>query len=262
MQNMNTANRAHSRHVLPLAMALTLGTSLVVGAPPARAQTAVVEVGLNTINSTLTEINTVTSQVEAAAEYTQNAARWIATLNEWRDRLAQFQQIIASPLMPASVKLAPVPEDWNVAERCGASGFSLSGIMGALNLNLTGDIGEQQKNICMAIQLLENRRYNETITVVQKTMPDMKGVLDKIRQIRQLSGKHGAMTESSDNTLKSLVAMDEGFKTWENQMRTYDMQISRLGNMQQILAGRALRGERNPIGTLVKTAALKAALEL
>ncbi|MCG8277017.1 MULTISPECIES: hypothetical protein [Stenotrophomonas] len=260
MENNTAANPR--RHAMPLAAALTLGISMVIAAPPARAAGPVVEVGPNLLQSILNQINTLTSQIEAAGEYAQNATRWIATLNEWRDRLAQYQQIVASPLMPTSVNLTVIPEDWNVAERCGVSGLSLGGIMSALNLNLAGDIGEQQKNICMAIQLLENRKYNETVTVVRDTMPQVQGILDKIKQIRLASRKAGTMPESSNNTLQSFAAMDKSFKAWESQIRTYDLQIGTLRNMQQILAGRALKGERNPIGTLVKTATLKAALEL
>jgi len=253
--------RAHRRLPLPmavLAVALTLAPS-----QQAPAQWAVVEVGLNTVNSTLTELNTVTTQLQAAGEYVENKTRWLATLQEWKDRLSQFQQIVASPLMPSGINLQPVELDWNVAERCGVgSAFSISGIMSALNLDFGGDIGKQQKDICIAMQILENQRYNETVKIVRETMPDMMGILDKIKQIRQLTKKPGAMTESTDNTLQSMAQMESKFKVWENQIKTYDMQISSLQRQQQLLTQRALKGEKSPIGSLVKTGALKAALGL
>ena len=248
---------------LPLPMAVLAVALAMAPSQQAPAQWAVVEVGLNTVNSTLTEVNTVTTQLQAAAEYVENKTRWIATLQEWADRLAQFQQIVASPLMPSGVDLKPVPLDWNVAERCGiGSAFSITGILSALNLDMSGDIGKQQKQVCMAMQLLENQRYNETVKIVQETMPDMMGILDRIKEIRQLTKKAGGMAESTDNTLQSMAQMDSKFKTWENRIKSYDMQISSLQRQQQLLTQRALKGEKSPIGSLVKTGALKAALGL
>lgn len=248
---------------LPLPMAVLAVALALTPSQQAPAQWAVVEVGLNTVNSTLTEVNTVTTQLQAAAEYVENKTRWLATLQEWKDRLSQFQQIIASPLMPSGINLQPVALDWNVAERCGiGSAFSISGIMSALNLNFSGDIGKQQKDICIAMQILENQRYNETVKIVRETMPDMMGILDKIKQIRLLTKKPGGVTESTDNTLQSMAQMESKFKVWENQIKTYDMQISSLQRQQQLLTQRALKGEKSPIGSLVKTGALKAALEL
>lgn len=258
----HTRTHAARRRVLPSAVLALALFSAVSTQKPASA-IPVVEVGLNTINSTFTQVNTVTSQLQAAAEYVENKTRWIATLSEWADRLAQFQQIVASPLMPSGVNLKPVALDWNVAERCGiGSSFSITGILSALNLDLGGDIAKQQKQVCMAMQLLENQRYNETVKVVQETMPDMMGILDRIKEIRQLTKKAGGMAESTDNTLQSMAQMDSKFKTWENRIKSYDMQIDSLKRQQQLLTERALKGEKNPIGTLVKTGALKAALEL
>ncbi|MNC22552.1 hypothetical protein D3C75_705550 [compost metagenome] len=222
----------------------------------------VVEVGLNTFNSTLTEVNTLASQVEAFAEYGLQYQRFYDTTQNWLQKLAKFNQIIASPLMPKGVKLEPVPLEWNVAERCGAGNImSLSGILTALDLSPGGDIIAQQRNICAAIQVLENQKYNETVEVVQKTMPDMRRVLDKIKDIRTLWSGEGAMAEASANAVVSDAYMQADFATWEKQTEGYDKQIQALTKMQQILAQRALKGTgQSPLGTVVKAAALKAAL--
>ena len=221
----------------------------------------VVEVGLNTVNSTLTEFNTLTSQAQAFAEYGTQAQRFIETTQNWAQKLAKFNQIIATPLMPTGVTLKPVPAEWNVAERCGAGSImSLSGILTALNMNPGGDIAAQQRNICAAIQMLENQKYNETVQVVQKTMPDMRKVLDRIKDIRDLFNTEGALSETVTNTTVSNIYMQADFATWEKKVGAYDRQIQSLTRMQQMLTQRALKGTQSPVGTIVKAAALKAAL--
>jgi len=108
---------------------------------------------------------------------------------------------------------------------------------------------------------MENQKYNETVEVVQKTMPDMRKVLDRIKDIRDLWSGEGAMAEASANAVVSDAYMQADFATWEKKTEGYDKQIQALTKMQQILAQRALKGTgQSPLGTVVKAAALKAAL--
>ncbi|MEC4337748.1 hypothetical protein ABFC53_10600 [Stenotrophomonas pavanii] len=252
-----TPSAASKIRVATLAFSLTAMLSF-----PVKGYTIpVVEVGLNTVNSTLTEFNTLTSQAQAFAEYGTQAQRFIETTQNWAQKLAKFNQIIATPLMPTGVTLKPVPAEWNVAERCGAGSImSLSGILTALNMNPGGDIAAQQRNICAAIQMLENQKYNETVEVVQKTMPDMRKVLDRIKDIRDLFNTEGALSETVSNATVSDIYMQADFATWEQKVGAYDRQIQSLTRMQQMLTQRALKGTQSPVGTIVKAAALKAAL--
>ncbi len=243
------------------AAVVSVSLTAMLGVPAKAYTVPVVEIGLNTVNSTLTEAHTLTSQAEAFAEYGIQAERFIDTTQNWAQKLAQFKQIIASPIMPTGVTLKPVAAEWNVVERCGAGSIlSLSGLMAALDMNPGGDIAAQQRNICAAIQMLENRKYNETILVVQKTMPDMRKVLDEIKGIRLRTKKEGGMTEAFTNAAVSNAYMEADFSAWEKQIGTYDGQIRALTKMQQMLAQRALKGSPSPLGTVVKAAALKAAL--
>lgn len=242
-------------------MAMSLGGMLVM---PVQAYTLpVVEIGMNLFNSTLTEVNTLATQAQAVIEYGEQAYRYAETVSNWAQKLARFQQIIASPIMPTGVKLTTVPADFNVEARCGTGSIlSVSGLMGALNLNPGGDIAAQQRNICAAIQMLENRKYNETVEVVQKTMPDMRKVLDRIKEIRMLFNTEGAMSETMANVAVSNAYMERDFSTWDKQIEMYDKQIKALTSQQQILTRMTLKGAPSPLGTVVKTATLKAALSL
>ncbi|WP_049415074.1 hypothetical protein [Stenotrophomonas maltophilia] len=240
-------------------LALSLTGMMAV---PVQAYTLpVVEIGMNLFNGTMTEVHTLAAQAEAFAEYGVQAQRFIETTQNWAQKLAKFNQIIASPLMPTGVTLKPVPAEWNVAERCGAGSImSLSGILTALDMNPGGDIAAQQRNICAAIQMLENQKYNETVEVVQKTMPDMRKVLDRIRDIRDLFNTEGALSETVTNATVSDIYMQADFATWEKKVGAYDRQIQALTRMQQMLAQRALKGTPSPVGTIIKASALKAAL--
>ncbi|TFZ44603.1 hypothetical protein E5C33_13150 [Stenotrophomonas maltophilia] len=242
-------------------LALSLAGMMAV---PVQAYTLpVVEIGMNLFNGTMTEVNTLASQAEAFAEYGTQAQRFIETTQNWAQKLAKFQQIIAAPNMPGGIKLTPVEEDWNVAERCGLGVIGgIGDLLSAMKLNPKGDIAAQQKQICAAIQMIENKKYNETITVVQQTLPQMRSVLDKIKNIRDLTSTEGGMTETMANAQVSDSYMNAGFASWETQIKMYDRQISALESQQQFLTERALKGTRSPLGTVVKAAALKGALSL
>lgn len=242
-------------------LAMSLGGMLAM---PVQAYVLPVsEIGMNLYNATMTEVHTLTSQAEAVFEYGEQYNRFQDTMRNWEQRLAQFKQIIAAPMMPTGVKLTPVLPEWNVAERCGAGSImSVSGLASALNLAPGGDIVAKQRNICAAIQILENRKYNETIEVVQKSLPEMRTVLDEIKKIRVESKKEGTMAEATANAAVSDAYMQADFKAWSGQMEMYDKQISALTAQQQILTRMTLKGAPSPLGTMVKTAALKGALSL
>lgn len=261
MDAINRATRTPSAASKVRVAALACSMALMLGLPVKGYTIPVVEVGLNTVNSTLTEFHTLSAQAEALAEYGTQAKRFVETTENWAQKLAKFKQIIASPIMPTGVTLKPVLPEWNVAERCGAGSImSLSGILTALDMNPAGDIAAQQRNICAAIQMLENQRYNETVQVVQKTMPDMRKVLDRIKDIRSLFNTEGALSETVANTAVTDAYMQADFAAWEQKIGGYDRQIQALTRMQQMLTQRALKGTQSPVGTIVKAAALKAAL--
>ncbi|AWH29535.1 hypothetical protein [Stenotrophomonas sp. YAU14A_MKIMI4_1] len=265
-KNMETAPRALKKKSLSSRIRTSLmGASLTAMlAAPVQAYTLpVVEIGMQLFNGTMTEVNTLTSQAEAFIEYGEQYKRFYDTTQNWLQKLAQFQQIIAAPNMPSGITLTPVPDDWNVSERCGLGVIGgIGDLLSAMKLNPKGDIAQQQKEICAAIQLIQNKKYNETISVVQDTLPEIRGVLDKIKSIRELTSKEGGMTETMTNAQLSDSYMQADFTAWETRIKMYDRQISALERQQEFLTERALKGTRSPLGTVVKTAALKAALSL
>lgn len=264
-KNMETATRAtkNSMNSRVRAGVLTMSLMAMLAAPVQAYTLPVVEIGMNLFNGTMTEVNTLASQAEALIEYGEQYQRFHETTQNWLQKLAQFQQIIAAPNMPSGIKLTPVEDDWNVSERCGLGVIGgIGDLLSALKLNPKGDIAAQQKQVCAAMQMIENKKYNETIEVVQSSLPKMRSVLDKIKNIRMLTDTEGGMTETMANTQVSDAYMKADFAAWETRIKMYDRQISALERQQQFLTERALKGTRSPLGTVVKAAALKGALSL
>jgi hypothetical protein len=264
-KSMENATRVTKKSVNSRVRAGVLAMSLTAMlAAPVQAYTLpVVEIGMNLFNGTMTEVNTLATQAEALIEYGEQYQRFHDTTQNWLQKLAQFQQIIAAPNMPSGIKLTPVRDDWNVADRCGLGVIGgIGDLLSAINLNPKGDITAQQKQVCAAMQMIENKKYNETIEVVQSSLPKMRSVLDEIKDIRRLTDKEGGMTETMANTQVSDAYMKADFAAWETRIRMYDRQISALERQQQFLTERALKGTRSPLGTVVKAAALKGALSL
>jgi len=248
------------RRLAPLfAAMLTLGMSFSTGTQQAQAMT--VYDPANWIMNFLQEYKSAGEYLTEAGRWSETAGQYMKTLDNWLSKLQNMQQIIASPLMPPTPTLQFIPESWNVAEKCGGGSMvSMSGLMALLNLSPGGDIGAQQRSICSYIQVLENKKYNETVLVVQQSMPAMEQMLGQLRRIRNAFRNEAAIQEDISNNIATSVELDKAFKKWENQIKIYDQQIVALQSRQRNLTERALKGENSPLGTVIKAGALKAAL--
>jgi hypothetical protein len=162
--------------------------------------------------------------------------------------------------MPKGADLSPVLMNHNVAERCG--GFSISNLTKVFNLNGSGNIYEQQKEICANIQMMENMKYNATVEFLSKTAPAMEAELKDLDSRRNSSNENGNVDANTNDALRMSTSMDGRFKVWETQVKSYDAYIQTMQGTQKILAQGALKGKSGLLGTFVKTAALKGALEI
>ncbi|WP_041863581.1 hypothetical protein [Stenotrophomonas muris] len=242
-----------------MAAVLTLGMTISTGTSPAQAMT--VYDPFNWIMNFMQEMKAGQEYLQTAQRWSETAQQYSKTIDNWMSKLQNWTQIIASPLMPPTPALTKIPENWNVAEKCGGdSMISMNGLMAALNMSPGGDIGAQQRAICSYIQVLENKKYNETVEVVQMSMPAMEQMLQQLRRIRNAFKNEGALQEDISNNTATSVELEKAFKKWETTIKVYDQQIAALQGRQKNLAERALRGERNPIGSVIKAGALKAAL--
>jgi hypothetical protein len=208
----------------------------------------------------LNQINLAIQRAQAYAEYGEEAMRWRQTLAQYQQQLVRIQGIISAFGMPQGPELTPVALNHNVAARCG--GFSISSLTKVFNLNGSGNIYDQQKQICANIQMMENMKYNATVEFLEKTASEMKTELQGLDARRGISNENGNIDANTNDAVRMATNMGGKFKVWETQVSSCDAYIETMQETQKILAQGALKGKSGLLGTFVKTAALKGALEV
>lgn len=242
-----------------LASALAIG--LLASAPAARAQMLVAEVGGSLMQQILTQANTYRQTFQAEMEYLQQARRWYETYQHYQQELVRIQGMVNSFARPRSKQLKPVPEDYLVTERCGGE-LSLSNVLQAVAPVREGDFIGQQRLICQHIQLTKNRQFNETVEFLTRTIPEMESDMAALLGRRNSSNAKGNVDNSIADSTRMNAQLNVELESFKSQMQGYENYLAVLKSTQAQLAEMALKGKRGALGTLVKTAALKAALEV
>lgn len=244
------------RRLAAIVLAISIGAGSHAGA-----QTLTVEIGPTQFNTSLTQFNTLLQQLQSQAEFGLQAQRWYQTYQHFQQQLVRMQGIIKSFGLPAGQTLRPVDPNYLVADRCGG-GLSLGNVLLALAPKRTDDIVRQQRDICIQLQRLQNTKYNETVELLTKTMPQIEAQTRAVAEMRARDNNNGTVDASAQAALQTLADMQKEMQEWNGRMDAYDGLAAALRESQRQLAQIALKGERNPIGTVVKTAALKAALKV
>lgn len=247
--------------VLRHALAATVLTVTLGFVMPGRAQQLTIEVGPTQINTSLTQLNTYMQQIQAYAEYGLQANRWYQTYAHFQQQLVRMQGIIKSFGLPTGQTLRKVDADYLVADRCGG-GLSLGNVLYALAPKRSDDLIQQQRAICVQLQRLQNTRYNETVELLAETMPKMEAQVKLVSDMRKRDNTNGTVDGSAQAALQTMADMQKEMQEWDSRMDAYDGLAAALKESQRQLAQMALKGDRNPIGTVVKTAALRAALKV
>lgn len=203
------------------------------------------------------------SKIESAAEYAKDELRWAEQLKRYTDALVTIQGTINSFGLPAGAPLTTVPDDYMVAETCGAADLSLGGLFSRFVYQPEGDWKAQQRTICASIRTMRNRKYNESIEFAGGTMAQMQAALDRINKLRQASKLLGNVTATDSESLRTANDISVKTQQWETRMQAYDAYISVMEENQKVVAMGALKGKSNRLARdLVKTAALKTALSI
>lgn len=246
---------AKRKYKKPLLASLALMCSLAVGGVNA----LVFHDPIHTLQNVITQIAQKGYDI---AEYGEQAMRWRQTLSHYQQQLIRMQSLLMNFGLPQGQQMTEVPDDYMVSQRCGGGGFSLSSLAQVFNLNPAGNITEQQKAICANIQMTRNAKYNETVRFMQKTVPELQTMLGQMKTQRDSNNDEGNVMTSNNNALLASNKLDVDFQTWSSRMQMYDAYISSMEENQKLLASMALKGENNPIGTLVKTSVLAGALQV
>jgi len=245
----------------PNYMALTMGMVLMAAASALSAAGPVVEVGPNLAQSILNQINTYSARFQDVKEYGEQAMRWKQTIEKYQQQLIKMKGLVMSMGLSQGVKLEMVDErTYMVAERCG--GFSAQSLTKVFNFNGSGDIYQQQKDICASIQQAKNIKYNLTVEFMTQGIPEMERVMNQMVIDRNTDNSEGTVAGSNSQSLTMFNNLTLNASNWESQMKTYDGYIESMEGVQKTLARSALKGKQGLFGSFVKTAALKGALEV
>ncbi|KHL60240.1 hypothetical protein [Xanthomonas cannabis] len=207
------------------------------------------------------------------SQYAKEAQYFIDQARRWKQQydaaMAFIDLASYRSMLPDGVELAKVDEEYMVKERCGGeapSVFSVSGLKEIISskvkeaLNSEG-IDEQQKKTCAYIQMLKNKRYNDSIDFIEVTMPAFQRELDRI-VFRAAGNNTPGAVDARMFELRTLSnAMDIQMSTWTARNQAYETYIVLMEDKQKSLAKQALKGKEVLLGTVVKNLALRAALK-
>ena len=90
----------------------------------------------------------------------------------------------------------------------------------------------------------------------------MRAEMSELEARRGISNENGNVDASTNDAVRMMASMEGKFKVWETQVQSCDAYIQTMQETQKILAHGALKGKSGMLGTFVKTAALKGALEV
>lgn len=241
--------------------------------PPAQAQWVVTDPG-----NTMQAVYQLYRQVE---EMSNTYQRWSQTISHYQQQISNVQMAAGSIsslidgdmsfLMDDTFRLSPVPEDFGVAEKCGgntAQGVKakIAGIFSVPNTDESYlQLVERQRDICTIVRILENRKLNTYVRLINEMNPRVDA---KYRQLLQrynaLSGagiSQGDQQQLSNEISSADAEMRRGMEKIDQMGSQYDQYISSLKVHQQIISEMMLRGKpSSAVGAVMRTASLAALL--
>ncbi|AVO30919.1 hypothetical protein D7T48_01090 [Stenotrophomonas maltophilia] len=205
-------------------------------------------------------------RLQSAAEFGENVTRWGTLLQGVTDAIIKAQGIFKSFGLPPGAMLTPVPDNYMVAESCGSAGdLSIDTLFSYFVFNPAGDVKSQQRQICVNIRMMQNRKYNDSVQFIQQTIPKMDELMKLINAARTASSLRGAVDAVNSDSMRTANELAVQSQSWEARMKAYDAYIEVMEANQKVVAQAALKGDPTAVrlaSDLVKTASLKAALSI
>lgn len=206
------------------------------------------------------------SKIQSGAEFAKDELRWAEQLKRYTDALVSIQGQINSFGLPLGAPLMPVPENYMVPETCGGADFSMGGMFKTFVLDTTteGDWKSQQRQICVNIRTMRNRKFNESLEFAGGTMQQMQKALDSINTLRNASNLLGNVTAVDSDSLRTANDISVKTQQWEARMKSYDAYIEVMEENQRIVAKMALKGNptKKLMGDVLKTTVLAGVLKV
>lgn len=212
-----------------------------------------------------------TQIANALKEYAEEAKRWQEQVKQYQSTLGNAQMMLKAPSFNMELTMQLRPANQGVAERCPDPSSSGGGLLGSMfdmfKPDLTGDIYKQQQLVCTNIVLLENKKYNELVTLVQEADKRAKDIDKGIQEVAVVNADPGKMESASIRAQSQMAASLAEMQYSLARIQAFDGMIESLKIDQQTLAKQALSGSQNNfsasglLGKVVQGATLELALQ-
>ncbi|MBB3228350.1 hypothetical protein FHW69_002985 [Luteibacter sp. Sphag1AF] len=202
--------------------------------------------------------------IETKKFYLDMAINWQATASHYAQQLVGFGPIEFKDI-EAKSEFKPRDIDFSLEERCpGANKGLLSGLLNRDFPKLTGNLREEQRELCATIVHAENQQYNITVELLDQLVESHNTFRAKIDAQRAKVGtSEGKLAANTNEAQRFAARLQAQITHAEQQIKAYDTVIASLKTHQSVLSRRAFKGDVEKLGgKLVQAATLAAALRL
>ncbi|MGY4514869.1 hypothetical protein [Lysobacter sp. HA18] len=251
------------QHIASVVLAVALGTG--VASNDARA-TGIPVVDISAIITALqSQFNDIAQYAKELQGMATDAAHYQEVMSHYRQQLIKLQRMVSTLSFSGTQPLNKRDDDFMVDVVCDGShgGLDLRRLLSVFQLDPNGDIVGQQRTICQLRQVARNQKFNETIDFLTRVKAETQAELNEMASRQDAGGETqgGVQTSVNDATATS-VRLSAIYQNYSTKVQMYDNQIAALDDMQRTLTAAALKGGNDPIGTMVHTATLEAALKI
>lgn len=202
-------------------------------------------------------------------QYAKEAERWKEVQAQINDVRAIFDPLRFSIGLPAGAALEAIPPDYLVVEACGrrAAGLEMQRSVPALRFARREQREEreaQQRQICVNIQMMQNRKFNETVTFLERTINDAESAMQDIFQARvESNNTSGGVQATQSDTERLSTQLSLMAQQWSTRMQAYDAYIAVMQSRQNTIARAALQGDptSDAVSDIMQTTLLELALK-
>jgi hypothetical protein len=239
---MKIHTRSRTARKTPLMATLALACAFVAG--NAGAGIPVTDVGnmgthiMNQIQAYMNQINTYTSKI-------QDATHQARDYQHMMQELTQLDQVFSQMKLSFGQQFYPVPESDGVADACPGSGNLITDLVSNFGIDMNGDVVAQQRQLCMTIIVMQNKRYNDQVKAMNALLLETQQ--DITRQMNQISGSNtnGKMDTNATNATAGIQQILANYQQTEQRIKMYDTIITSLEIKQKRLSWRALQGSQD-----------------
>lgn len=212
----------------------------------------------------MNQIQLLTQKIQDAGEYVSTQKHRLDELQDMQRKLTDLNKMLNLLQMPVSFDLTERNELEGVSDRCPGTqpGFSFAGVLQRISQQSSADTIARQLQLCQMIAITENRKHNELVKMFKHASAKMTKIDRELDKTLKSSSNPGVSTAGQNSAQVMLNQSLAEMEYFDSKIKAYDALIVSMKSDQSALAKRAMKGGNNPVGTVFKTAALAAALEI